>query len=110
MTDRGKPQGYPWSADDEARLTELWNDQHSDDFIAEDLGRSARAIAVKRQKMGLVRQKLGRPSELQSLADDTLIRELNRRGYLVRNRRDRSIPYERVQAASFANQPVARRE
>lgn len=81
----------PWSDADVARLRELVASGASDVLIACDLDRTERSVAIKRSKLGAVKRSLTSTRGAHLLADDTLMRELRRRGYKVTAPRKRKV-------------------
>jgi hypothetical protein len=75
-----------WSAAEENRLRELFNAGTTDAETARLLDCTERSVAVKRHKLGLVAYRMNRSGladPVTAMADDTLTRELRRRGYSV---------------------------
>jgi len=74
--------GQQWTRADVRKLKRLVDDGYRDQYIALELGRSPRAVAIKRQRVGLTGRKLPRTS-LREVDTDTLVQELQRRGLTV---------------------------
>lgn len=73
-----------WTRAEEASLRTMFHQGYGDTKIARLIGRTARAVANKRDKLGLTRRRLG--SALRRSSDEELIAELDRRGYDVAKR------------------------
>lgn len=87
-----------WSKSDLDLLEGMWRNGLSDARIAQALNRTERAVACKRYKLGLAKNRGTRPDygpSLKSYSDDALVDELNHRGYYclreVREIKDYSI-------------------
>jgi hypothetical protein len=73
-----------WDAHEVKTLRSMVHDDATDESIATALGRTPRAVAVKRQRLGLTIRTLGQTSRgIASLATNTLLAELKRRGFTV---------------------------
>lgn len=58
-------------------------DGDDDDGIAAELGRTVRAVANKRAKLGLVSREVARAHAIEEFTDTALVRELQRGGFRV---------------------------
>lgn len=88
--DKNKPWGAKpgtvsrdWFKHEIDRLRAMVEGGDGDAEIAAELGRSVRAVAIKRQRLGLTVRDLAKPDRLSSYADSTLVRELRDRGFTV---------------------------
>jgi hypothetical protein len=96
--------GEPWTDDDVATLDDLWNDLVPDDEIAAKLGRTVRAVAIKRCKLGLTSRDCKRATTASELTSDEMIAELQKRGFvctLASSKLQRSTAIDRIPSASI---------
>jgi hypothetical protein len=74
----------PWTPAEMSTLRDAFDAGiETDEQIGARLNRSARAVAIKRHKLGLTIRDLPKGRSARDLADDTLVRELRSRGYTV---------------------------
>jgi len=72
-----------WTERDVIALRRMFDQGRKDDEIAFALGRGQRSVAVKRYKLGLChgQRRTRGDGALSDYSDDSLVDELNRRGY-----------------------------
>jgi len=81
---RGAAPGRVWAPERIEDLRRLVGEGLSDDRIAMILGTTGRSVALKRHKLGLAKRRRGAPlGALRRFDDETLVKELERRGYRV---------------------------
>lgn len=73
----------PWTLTEQLRLHALVQRGVPDGKIAKEFNRTPRAVAIKRHKMGLTVRTFEGRSGVKRYSDDSLVRELRRRGYTV---------------------------
>lgn len=71
-----------WTTEEVGTLTMGFARAESDEWIASRTGRSARAVALKRHKLGLLVRPISRAA-VRDYATETLVDEVRRRGYRV---------------------------
>lgn len=76
------PSPIAWT-DHDPILAAMWRAGATDTEIAAKIGRSVRAVAERRSRLGLVKRKLQRESSATKMHANTMITELRRRGYTV---------------------------
>jgi hypothetical protein len=74
--------GNRWSPEDVATLNRLWDELASDETMAATLGRSVRAVAIKRCRLGLTSSECQRATAASELTSDEMIAELQARGFV----------------------------
>jgi hypothetical protein len=75
-----------------SKLRRLYQANETDGEIARKLGRTKRAIAVQRAKLGLVSDRLkSRAGAVASFSTMTLVTELRRRGWTVKPGEERTL-------------------